>query len=99
MEDKKKKHVVKLESKVTLGFEKPGFQLDKRRAAIKAALQAATAGLAATTSGLVAQAVGLEGEDGGTPPWGEVIIEPIWYERNPDVGDILLEAAELSFWE
>jgi len=99
MEGKRKKRVIKLETKMTLGSEKPEFQLEKRRAAIKAALLSATAGLAATTSGLAAQAINLGAEDGGTPPWGEVIIEPIWYEKNPDLGEVLLQASELSFWE
>jgi hypothetical protein len=97
--ENKQKHVIKLETKVTLGFEKPEFHLEKRRAAIHAALSAAIAGLAATTSGLAAQAVNLEAGDGGTPPWGEVIIEPVWQERNPEVGHVLSGGAELSFWE
>ncbi|HEY7393034.1 MAG TPA: hypothetical protein VH640_31230 [Bryobacteraceae bacterium] len=97
-EEQRKKHVIRLEHKVTLGMARPDVHLDKRRAAIKAALQAATAGLAATTAGLAAQAIPVA-DDGGAPPWGEVIIEPIWYEKNPTFGDILIEAAEVSFWE
>ena len=99
MENKKKKRVIKLETKMSLGPERPEMQMEKRRAAIKAALLSATAGLAATTSGLAAQTINLGAEDGGTPPWGEVIIDPIWYEKNPDLGDIFLGAVEISFWE
>jgi hypothetical protein len=72
--------------------------LEKRRAAIQAALHSATAGLVAQTSALAGQVIRAE-DDGGTPPWGEVIIEPIWYEKNPELGGILREAAEISFWE
>jgi hypothetical protein len=99
MAERKNEHVLKLETKVTLGQGTPQFQLDKKRAAIKAALTAATHGLAATTSGLAAQAYIAAEDDGGTPPWGEVIIEPIWYEKNPQFGDILTGAGELRFWQ
>ncbi len=94
--DGKRKQVIKVETSVTLGAEKSEFHVDKRRAAIKAALHAATANLAATASGLAAQAVpNITADD---PPWGEVIIGPIWEEKNPEF-QILREAAELSFWE
>jgi hypothetical protein len=99
MVDRKKKHSIKLESKLALGAARPDLQLDKRRAAIQAALHAATAGLAATTSSLAAQAIVLGADDGGTPPWGEVIIDPIWYEKNPTQGEVLVESVEISFWE
>jgi len=102
MNEDAKKHVIKLETKVTLGFERPEVQLEKRRAAIKAALLSATASLAATTASLVGQTFNLEG-DGGTPPtpppWGEVIIGPIWEEKNSAFGEILLDSVEVSFWE
>jgi hypothetical protein len=98
-ENNKKKHTIKLETKVTLGFETSEFHVAKRRAAIKAALQSATAHLASTTSGLAAQAIVRADDDGGTPPWDEIIIAPIWYEKNATFGDILLESAELSFWD
>jgi hypothetical protein len=96
---KRQQHVIKMETQVTLGVAKPEIHLEKRRSAIKAALHAATASLAATTSSLAAQAIRLDDGDGGTPPWGEVIIEPIWYESNPQFGDILRESAQVKFWE
>jgi len=99
MDKKRKTHVIKMQTSVTLGFDKPEFCVEKRRAAIQAALRAATAGLAATTSGLAGQVIRQDEGDGGTPPWGEVIIEPIWYEKNPEFGDILRESVELSFWK
>src|SRR5262245_54612082 len=102
MAKRKKKHVVTLETRVTLeaGKGEHNLELDKKRAAIKAALHAATAGLAATTSGILAQAVSLEPADGGTPPvpWGEVIIGPIWEERNPERAETLRQSGELGFW-
>ena len=102
MEDKykdndRKEHVIKLETKMTLGIEKSEFDLEKRRAAIKAALHSATASLAATASSLAGQVARFEG-DGGAPPWGEVIIEPVWPEKNPEFGQILAHSAELRFW-
>jgi hypothetical protein len=91
---KKDQHVIKIETQVTLGRETGQVDLERRRGAIKAALQAATASLAATTSGLAGLA-----SDGGTPPWGEVIIEPVWPERNPQLGEEwLAHSAELRFW-
>jgi len=90
MGDDGKRHVIKLETKMTLGLESPEFQLERRRAAIKAALVSATANLAAATSALAAQIVNFEEPgDGGLPPggappqppWGEVIMGPIWAER------------------
>jgi hypothetical protein len=94
-----KKRVIKFETKMTLGSEGPDFHLEKKRAAIKAALLSATSGLAATTSGIAAHGVNLGAADGGTPPWGEVIIEPIWYEKNPKLGEIISGAGEVRFWE
>jgi hypothetical protein len=108
MEEEKKKHVVKLETKVTVDSQTPEFQIEKRHAAIKAALVSATAGLASTTASLASQAFILDDiGDGGLPPggapppvpWGEVIIGPIWYQKNAGLGDIFVEAIEVSFWE
>jgi hypothetical protein len=103
MEEEKKKHVIKLETKITVDSQTPEFQIEKRHAAIKAALVSATAGLASTTATLAAQSLIFEdGGDGGAPPpvpWGEVITGPIWYQKNPDLGDIFVEAMEVSFWE
>lgn len=96
---KRSQHVMKVETNVSLGTPSRDFPLDKRRSAIQAALHAATASLAATTSGLVAQVIRLDEADGGTPPWGEVIIEPIWYEKNPQFGDVLRNSAQVKFWE
>ena len=89
----KDEHSIKIETNVTLGVEKGSVDLERRRGAIRAALQAATASLAAHTSELVAHA-----SDGGTPPWGEVIIEPIWPERNPQMVQRLATSAQLRFW-
>lgn len=99
--DKALHPTIKVQAKVTLGHDTPAFQLEKRRAAIKAALRSALAGLAATTSGLVAQTGTAQAlDDGGTPPWGEVIIGPIWEERNPpELSHTIIEAAEIKFWE
>jgi hypothetical protein len=96
-----KTHTIRMETRLTLGADTHTVNIDKRRAAIKAALHSATAGLAATASGLASEVVrfGQQDGDGGTPPWGEVIIEPIWYEKNPQFGHVLVEAAELQFWE
>ena len=95
VDDKKRKdeHVITIETNVKLGVEKKSVDLEKRRSAIAAALQAATAGLAASASGLAGRA-----SDGGAPPWGEVIIEPIWPEKNPEFGHMLKTAAQLKFW-
>jgi hypothetical protein len=94
----KQKHTITVETSVKLGQDKPHINLEKRRAAIQSALHAATAALAAQTSALAGQVIRAD-VDGGTPPWGEVIIEPIWYEKNSELGGILREAAEVSFWE
>jgi hypothetical protein len=100
MDNDKQKHVMKIETRMALGMDTPQVHIEKRRAAIKAALQMATAGLAATASGLAGQVVKIAGEDdGGTPPWGEVIVGPVWEEKNPQLGLVLVEAAELIFWE
>lgn len=98
MADKKRKHAVKLQSTMTLGPHTSEFQIEKRRAAIKAALHSAVAGLAASTSSLAEQAIfQTAGQDGGTPPWGEVIIGPIWEQADPP-GNVIRQEAEL-FWE
>lgn len=90
-----KRHAIKLETNLTLGPEKSDFSLEKRRAAIKAALHAAVSGLAATTSGLATQ-VGRLADD---VPWGEVIVGPIWEQRGPvEDGTRMQQVAEL-FWE
>ena len=96
MEEDRKKHIIKLDTRVSLGPEHSNLHLDKKRAAIKAALHSAVAGLAATTSGL-AQTVNVEGMHSDTP-WGEVIIGPVWEERVRDES-VLTQAAELKFWE
>jgi hypothetical protein len=102
MEKCKKKNSIKLETTVTVGFDNSDFDFEKRRAAILAALHAATTGLATTTSGLAGQAIN-SAADGGTVPWGEVIIEPIWQERNPrpefGLDHTLKGSAEISFWD
>jgi hypothetical protein len=94
-----KRDIVKAETMVTVHFENAGLNLERKRAAIKAALRAATAGLAATA---VKQMSALD--DGGTPPWGEVIIGPIWGERNPPEPpaprpEIVQEADDTGFWK
>lgn len=96
-----KRNTIKLETHITVGPETSSFQVEKRRAAIRAALHSAVSGLAATTSGLAMQAAFFEG-DGGTPPapppWGEVIIGPVWEQANPpDGGTHMRQIAEL-FW-
>lgn len=98
MPDRSNQHTIKLETNIRLGPEKKEFQIERRRAAIKAALQAAVAGLAATTSALGTTA--LAADDGGTPPWGEVIVGPIWEQANPpgDGGARFEQEASL-FWE
>jgi hypothetical protein len=103
MAKRKKKPVVTLETKMKLASAQAEFDLEKKQAAIKAALHAATAALAATSSGLVEPSVVVAAGDGGAPPpvpWGEVIIGPIWPERNPPEREITItQSAEISFWD
>ncbi len=95
----KERHSIKLETHVTVGPESSSFQIEKKRAAIKAALHAAVSGLAAQTSILAEHALQVA-EDGGTPPWGEVIIEPIWEQRSPpDGGGARMRQSAELFWE
>ncbi len=90
----KDEHVIRIETTLTLGNEKAAVvDLEKRRSAIKAALEAATAGLVATTAGLAGHT-----GDVGTPPWDEVIHEPVWPERHPEFGQRLTHAAQIRFW-
>ena len=82
------------------------MEIEKKRAVIKAALLAATAGMAVTAAAN-AQASGSGGgvEQSqllvGEVPWGEVIIGPIWEQRNPPKLTHVTEAAATnpSFWK
>lgn len=92
--------VIKAETVITLHANNAGLNHDGKRAAIKAALLAATADLAETI--LSHQTPVLETGDGGAPPWGEVIIGPIWGERNPPEPprpEFVREAGSPEFWK
>lgn len=95
MATKDKRDIIKAETMVTLHFGNADLHLESKRAAIKAALLAATADIAATA----ANHTRIDTADGGTPPWGEVIIGPIWGERNPPRPEFLPDAAEQGFWK
>jgi hypothetical protein len=98
MPDRRNQHTIKLNASITVSPEKKEFDLERRRAAIKAALNAAVAGLAATTSALATSA--LPADDGGTPPWGEVIVGPVWERANPPPGPKAeFELMAELFWE
>jgi hypothetical protein len=83
---------------VTIHFENAELSRERKRAAIKAALRAATASMAATA---VKHTSVIEEADGGAPPWGEVIIGPIWGERNPPDPrpEVVQEAEDVGFWK
>jgi hypothetical protein len=97
----KHRDVIKAETVITLHATNAGLNHESKRAAIKAALLAATADLVATTLRHENPVLAEDG-DGGAPPWGEVIIGPIWGERNPPEPprpEVIREAASPEFWQ
>jgi hypothetical protein len=89
------------------------MNIEKKRAAIKAALLAATAGM--TVSAAVNASAASHGAPTadkpmlviGNVPWGEVIMGPVWEQKNPppkpkvESSEVVQHeaAAQTNFWK